>query len=314
MGPPTTQHVFTSTAQTSGPSLEGYSPNIGGPSRLSGPVTVEGILEEEARQRFGKSAIRQSRKFSTDGSPGLNVKLTLSSENIFSTTSARHTLSEMGLTPGEPESLKRAQHWISTHFRAIHHNTPFLSLPDILRTATTVFGAPLPDTVLPPEHDEVALMYAILAVGSLREQTYDSQARKYRSFHDPTQTGSKEMHGRTGTGHTVSTSSTTRATTSLSLFNLATLELDSVDQSSETAVQALYILHTFISNTSMGRRSKDYVARAVTMSHELGLNRQIPLDLSEAKRSKYDQHRTRRRAMLYLYVYFSDVYVFLCIS
>lgn len=82
-----------------------------------------------------------------------------------------------------------------------------------------------------------------------------------------------------------------------------------MDQPSETAVQALFLLHTFISNTSMGRRSRDYVARAIMMAHELSLNRRIPRDLHVNKRVKYDKHSTRRRAMLYLYVYFSDVSV-----
>jgi hypothetical protein len=88
---------------------------------------------------------------------------------------------------------------------------------------------------------------------------------------------------------------------------LASDELEEIDQPTETAVQALFVLHTFISNTSMGRRSRDYVARAVMMAHELGLNRRIPTDLNPHKRSKYDHRATRRRAMLYLYVYFSDV-------
>jgi hypothetical protein len=153
----------------------------------------------------------------------------------------------------------------------------------------------------------LALMYAILALGSLREQSYDSQAKKYRSLRQPT-TFEEIMAGAVTSPESASSLPSFRSrSTAQSLCRLAQAALESIDQPSETAVQALFVLHTFISNTSMGRRSRDYVARAIMMSHELGLNRRIPLDLFSNKRARTDAHTTKRRSMLYLYVYFSDV-------
>lgn len=223
----------------------------------------------------------------------------------------RHSLQEIGLVPGDPNAVKQAHHWVNTHFRAIHHNTPFLSLPEVLETATKVFGAPADRSSQSQGdagHDELALLYAILALGSLREQTYDSQTKKYRTLNT---TGSEEPGAGAGAGASPmsnhSLPSYRSRSTAQCLFRLASDKLEAVDQPTETAVQALYVLHTFISNTSMGRRSRDYVARAIMMAHELGLNRRIPADLNPLKRIKYDRRATRRRAMLYLYVYFSDV-------
>ncbi|ORY30765.1 hypothetical protein BCR39DRAFT_104825 [Naematelia encephala] len=67
------------------------------------------------------------------------------------------------------------------------------------------------------------------------------------------------------------------------------------------------MLHTYASNTSLGRWSRDFVARAVMMSHELGLNRRIPLGFDRKKRQTTDV--AVRRAILYLYILFADVYL-----
>lgn len=241
--------------------------------------------------------------------PGLELQVALQPENIFDTAQiTRQSLREIGLIPGDPTAVQQAHHWINTHFRAIHHNTPFLSLPDVLDTATKVFGAPqvgsgshvLPDTCA--ERGDLALLYSILALGSLREQTYDSLNKRYRTF--PKTALDQPVNSPSSTTSLPSFHS--RATAQC-LFRLAQDELESIDQPSETAVQALFVLHTFISNTSMGRRSRDYVARAIMMAHELGLNRQIPIDLFGPERVNHSKHDVRRRAMLYLYVYFSDV-------
>ncbi|OCF32000.1 hypothetical protein I316_06386 [Kwoniella heveanensis BCC8398] len=209
----------------------------------------------------------------------------------------------------EEEALRRfvtqAHHWINTHFKAIHHNTPFLSLPSVLETAAKVF-APTVHASDSPGHDDLALLYAILALGSLREQTFDSSTGKYRPFRSSLfpEEGVNDSPASTRSLPTFRSISTAQC-----LFRLAQDELEQMDQPSETAVQALFLLHTYISNTSMGRRSRDYVARAIMMAHELGLNRRIPHDLHLSKRTKYDKHVVRRRAMIYLYVYFSDVYL-----
>lgn len=240
---------------------------------------------------------------------GLTLHVALSPENIFDSVKVtRHSLQEIGLVPGDPSAVNQAHHWINTHFRAIHHNTPFLSLSEVLETATKVFGSPNDTSGRGPAgHDELALLYAILALGSLREQTYDSQTKKYRAFRNTS--GADESGAEASPMSSHSLPSYRSRSTAQCLFRLASDELEAIDQPTETAVQALFVLHTFISNTSMGRRSRDYVARAIMMAHELGLNRRIPTDLNPLKRVKYDRHATRRRAMLYLYVYFSDVCV-----
>lgn len=236
--------------------------------------------------------------------PGIELHVALQSENIFdSVQTTRHSLREIGLIPGDPTAVEQAHHWINTHFRAIHHNTPFLSLPDVLDTATKVFGTSQIHSGSRTDHGDLALLYSILALGSLREQTYDSLTKQYRTFRKPT---SDEMPVNSPSSATSLPSFQSR-TTAQCLFRLAQDELESIDQPSETAVQALFVLHTFISNTSMGRRSRDYVARAIVMSHELGLNRQIPANLFAPEGAKYGKHEIRRRSMLYLYVYFSDV-------
>lgn len=142
---------------------------------------------------------------------------------------------------------------------------------------------------MPP--DELALLYAVLSLGSFRAETWDPHSGKYRDL---------------GLGHARTPDSQSMRTgeTSLALFNMANEQLDLLESSSELAVQALYLCHTFISNTIMSRRSRDYVARAVMMAHEVGLNRVIP-----SSRPHSDEEYLRRRAILYLYVYFSDVYL-----
>ncbi|WVR06138.1 hypothetical protein IAU60_003168 [Kwoniella sp. DSM 27419] len=255
---------------------------------VSAPAVVESMLEEEALGRFGEC-------FDTTGlMADLHLDLALKPETIFDSAQARHSLAEIGLAPRDPSAVTQAHHWINTHFRAIHHNTPFLNLPSVIDTATRVFG-PGGDV----DHDDLALLYAILALGSLREQTYDSSTGKYRSLRGALDDGVSPASTRSSHFRSRSTAQC--------LFRLAQDELEQMDQPSEIAVQALFLLHTFISNTSMGRRSRDYVARAIMMAHELGLNRRIPYDLHLSKRVKYDKHAERRRAMVYLYVYFSDV-------
>ena len=233
------------------------------------------------------------------------MHVALEPENIFDSVQfTRHSLKEIGLTPGDPTAVEQAHHWINTHFGAIHHNTPFLSLPAVLDTASKVFGLPQSHQGSRAQHDDLALLYSILALGSLREQTYDSQTKRYRAIRKPL--GFDELPANSPLS-AASLPSFHSRTTAQCLFRLAQDELESIDQPSEIAVQALFVLHTFISNTSMGRRSRDYVARAIMMAHELGLNRQIPVDLFQPKRIKHDKHEARRRSMLYLYVYFSDV-------
>jgi hypothetical protein len=239
----------------------------------------------------------------TDNS-GLELHVALQPENIFDSVQVtRHSLQEIGLTPGDPTAVQQAHHWINTHFRAIHHNTPFLNLSDVLDTATKVFGTPQNHLGTRTDHGDLALLYSILALGSLREQTYDSLTKQYRTFRRPVNDDIPINSPSSAT----SLPSFHSRTMAQCLFRLAQDELESIDQPSESAVQALFVLHTFISNTSMGRRSRDYVARAIMMAHELGLNRQIPVDLFAPKRVKHDKHEVRRRSMLYLYVYFSDV-------
>lgn len=236
--------------------------------------------------------------------PALELHVALQPENIFDNVQIpRHSLQEIGLIPGDPTAIQQAHHWINTHFRAIHHNTPFLSLPDVLETATKVFGTPQTHSGSHTERGDLALLYSILALGSLREQTYDSLNKQYRTLRRP---GIDDLPV-TSPSSATSLPSFHSRTTAQCLFRLAQDELESIDEASETAVQALFVLHTFISNTSMGRRSRDYVARAIMMAHELGLNRQISVDFFDPERVKQNKHQLRRRSMLYLYVYFSDV-------
>ena len=69
--------------------------------------------------------------------------------------------------------MPRAVRWITTHINALHHNTPFLHLPQILDAAKRMFGW---DTAHVGRVDpaERALAYAVLALGNLREQTFDA--------------------------------------------------------------------------------------------------------------------------------------------
>lgn len=259
---------------------------------------VETILAEEASKRFSTFDFRKTQLYPSLKSSDLRLDLSLKPENIFDSVQIqRHSLHDIGLTPGDPMSVAQAHHWINTHFRAIHHNTPFLNLTEILETATRVFESPLSSS---PGHDYLALLYSILALGSLREQTYDSATGKYRPFRT-----AQTLNDGTSPASTRSMSTPKSRSTTQCLFRMAQDELDQIDDPSEIAVQALFLVHTFVSSTSMGRRSRDYVARAVMMAHELGLNRRIPHDLH--LKGKYDKHGVRRRAMIYLYVLFSDV-------
>lgn len=219
-------------------------------------------------------------------------------ENIFNARQSRYlNLDEMGLAIGSPASLSQAQHWINTHFSAIHHNTPFLHLPQVLGIAQKVFGME-GSASGHGANDELALLYAVLALGSLREQTYDPQTGQYRSL--VTSLSIDDLLLGFGLSPQSDQAGAFRSgSTAQSLFRLAQEELEQLEEPSEAAVQALFLLHMFVSNTSMGRRSRDYVARAVMMSHEVGLNRPAC--------TMRDEHATCRRSILYLYVYFSDV-------
>lgn len=228
-------------------------------------------------------------------------------ENIFNPQHSRYlNLSEIGLDPSLPGAHAQAQGWINTHFRAIHHGTPFLHLPHVLGIASKLFdrGAHPHE---PISNDELALLYAVLALGSLREQTYDSETGQYRTL-ATTMTIDDLLLGFGASPIADQPGSFQSGSVAQSLFRLAQEELEQTEQPSETAVQALFLLHMFVSNTSMGRRSRDYVARAVMMSHELGLNRRLPKNLTLSRLGQgQDEHATRQRSMLYLYVYFSDV-------
>lgn len=171
----------------------------------------------------------------------------------------------------------------------------------MLNTATDVFGVSQIRSDV--DHGSLALLYGILALGSLREQTYDSLTKQYRTVQ---RSVTDNLSSNSPSSPESLPSFTSRATAQC-LLRLAQDELDSIDQPSETAVQALFVLHTFVSNTSMGRRSRDYVARAIMMAHELGLNRRMPIGLSPTDNLRDAKHNCRRRAMIYLYVYFSDV-------
>lgn len=243
-------------------------------------------------------------------------------EHVFDSRSVTYlALEQIGLTPGDAAAVQQAHHWINTHFRAIHHNTPFLHLPQVLDIATKVFGSAQPqrrdgnlsggyygfDRV--DNHidgqvgaDELALLYAVLALGSLREQTYDSQTRQYRTL-DETDHNLNHI----SPASTRSAPSYKSRLAGQSLARMAQDELEQIESPSETAVQALFVMHTFVSNTSMSRRSRDYVARAVMMSHEIGLNRRLALPTRMSTGMSKDRYGARRRAILYLYVYFSDV-------
>jgi hypothetical protein len=226
--------------------------------------------------------------------------------------------------------------WITTHINALHHNTPFLHLSQLVATANAVFGLHRqPEEQIDPA--ERALLYAVLALGRLREQTFDRRTGHYKSLLIPSPTQRAPPSGQIILEHmpytpdqpsTVppfllefpdgqqagSTSDKTGSTltrlSSYILFQAASNELDAIDRPSETAVQALFLMHTYVSNTSMSRKSRDYVARAVVMAHEIGLNK---LEVIEphvkipGQRKVRDPYYRRRRALLYLYVCFSDV-------
>ncbi|WWC85388.1 uncharacterized protein L201_000251 [Kwoniella dendrophila CBS 6074] len=284
---------------------------------------VEVILERLAFDRFG-----------------LSLSLAIPPEHVFSIRSApRMTLDQIGLAPGDNNSIIRAREWINSHFAAIHHNTPFLNLPQIndiakrflevpsISASSSGTSGPFLSHDNNGNHkkvgnDEAALLLVILALGSFRRETWDEQRKSYRTLNasTPSSTTTTAHHATNQQQPDLQDSYSSQNQTQigiipLTLFRLAQDELDELEYPSEAAVQALFLLHTFVSNTSMGRRSRDFVARAIMMAHELGLNRSIPmqLDVSLADKSrermKMDQAATRRRAVLYLYVYFSDVYL-----
>jgi hypothetical protein len=303
---------------------------------MSATTIVEGILVQEAEERFGGSAMRLLRPgfrfLAFLLMAGLQLNVTLQTENLFDARHARYlTLSEIGLTPWNPASISLAYSWINTHFAAIHHNTPFLHLQLIIDIANRELNPSFQQLQQPnsiPENgsldprlghvglvgnDERALLYAVLALGCLREETYDPQTGSYHDIPtsgtpDSSSTGSQAPFA--GINESVNISASLYAPAlahkGQSLFRLAQEELDQLEKPSEIAVQALFLLHTFVSNTSMSRKSRDYVARAIMMAHEIGLNRNIP-PLVRTKGGPNQIHMTRRRAILYLYVYFSDV-------
>jgi hypothetical protein len=223
---------------------------------------------------------------------GLELHLALLPETVFGNRPRRyHGLDDIGLTPGAPASASTAREWIQVHFEGIHHNTPFLHLPLIYRICDGMFGSPIDSrqrSIPEPNPDELALLFAVMALGRLRAETWDPVLCRYRQLSQDTPR-TDEPAERFGD-------------VSLALFNLANEQLDNLASPSELAVQALHLLHTFVSNTMMNRRSRDYVARAVMMAHEMGLNRSIPQGFQSV-----DNGSLKRRAILYLYVYFSDV-------
>lgn len=214
------------------------------------------------------------------------------------------SLSDLGLTPYAQGALSLATHYIDVHLRGIHHNTPFLHPPQLHDLVKRAFD-PSYNKQPELESDELALLYIVLALGSLRVDTFDNVSCSHHplaSHSSPNANGSfetsslssEDSHPSFGTGEV-----------SLALFRYAVAEIDSVSASSETAVQALFLLHTYVSNTTMGRKSKDFVARAVMMAHETGLNSLVPP--THRSDQTPETGASKRRAMLYLYVYFSDV-------
>jgi len=218
--------------------------------------------------------------------------------------------------------MPRAIRWITTHINALHHNTPFLHLPQLIEAAKGMFGldAAHAGKVEPAER---ALVYAVLALGNLREQTFDTETGGYKSVLPSSTMLGIPPHfpapipgasGSSGPGSasaldSVMSQDDRYVTSSLTLFNAANNELDSIEKPSQTAVQALFLLHTYVSNTSMSRKSRDYIARAVMMAHELRLNERMHLSshAAQAEATMSNTDMLRRRALLYLYVCFSDV-------
>ncbi|GFZ48390.1 hypothetical protein JCM24511_06138 [Saitozyma sp. JCM 24511] len=239
---------------------------------------IENMLRDYARQNFNH----------------LDLGLALPPETIFGDRTCRHYgLDDIGLTPGAPGTASTARQWIQVHFEGMHHDTPFLHLPLINQLCDGLFG--LPNQPRQPRAadlhpDELALLFAVMALGSFRSETWDPVLGKYRQL-------SQDTLGFDGPAVLI-------GDVPLALFELANEQLDNLASPSELAVQALYLLHTFVSNTMMNRRSRDYVARAVMMAHEVGLNRVIPWQLQIV-----DGGSLKRRAILYLYVYFSDIYL-----
>ena len=133
-----------------------------------------------------------------------------------------------------------------------------------------------------------------LALGSFREKTWDSTNGQYCPI-IPLLGSSPACPPTQSTKHFVSAV----------LFELANRDLNRLHTSTETAVQALFLLHTYICDTSLGRWSRDFVARAVMMSHEVGLNRVLPPMIDPE--INYGAEEAMRRAILYLYVFFADV-------
>jgi hypothetical protein len=247
------------------------------------------------------------------------VEITVSpeTENLFALAGNQHlSLADIGIIPGHPETMSRAIRWITTHINALHHNTPFLHLPQIVEAAKNMFASDAARV----EPAERALVYAVLALGSLREQTFDPETGGYKSiFAQSSASGISGVYasdsGLQGTG-TISAVDPTSGqddrfvTSSLTLFNAANNELDQIEKPSQAAVQALFVLHTYVSNTSMSRKSRDYVARAVMMAHELRLNERVHPSSKETALETVTMagaNELRRRALLYLYVCFSDV-------
>ena len=220
----------------------------------------------------------------------------LSPENVLPTklSSPPPSLTLLGLDANNPEAYNLASHWVDTHLEGIHHSTPFLHPPQLYHILERMFDSQNEPAL---QSDELALLYIVLALGSLRADTFDAIAGRHQPFSSNSNNSSRSpvelpmAHSRPtmGTGEV-----------SMALYRHSLDQMDCVDTPSETAVQALFLLHTYVSNTMMGRKSRDFVARAVMMTHEIGLNRPKPANTLE-------DGQAMRRAILFLYIYFSDV-------
>lgn len=230
--------------------------------------------------------------------PGLKADLQLPPENVLPMRPCLSPppLSDLGLGSDNPNAFTLASYWVNVHLDGIHHNTPFLHPPQLHDILGRCFDRDLRNTrVLLPE--ELALIYIVLALGSLRADTYDSVSGRHHPLANIPADASRPstkfppsaLQPAMGTGEV-----------SLALYRHAVGQIEYVVSPSETAVQALFLLHTYVSNTMMGRKSRDFVARAVMMAHETELNRLTPIEAGETGLAK-------RRAVLFLYVYFSDV-------
>lgn len=218
----------------------------------------------------------------------------LSPENVLpiKLSSPPPSLTLLGLDANNPKAYHLASHWVDTHLEGIHHSTPFLHPPQLYHILGRMFDSENEPAL---QSDQLALLYIVLALGSLRADTFDTIAGRHQPFSSNSNKSSKspvEMarsQPAMGTGEV-----------SMALYRHSLDQMDCVNTPSETAVQALFLLHTYVSNTMMGRKSRDFVARAVIMTHEIGLNRPKPMNT-------IGDGQAMRRAILFLYIYFADV-------